>query len=137
MMKAKIMTLVVGIVFSSMTVQANNTQSNLPLLTAGVSDTQALVAGQVKRYQLDIEHPTSLKIVSRHFAGSSSQNNMISATLRGPDGSVVATAMDANGHFVLQRSVVAGRYQLEVTGASSNGAADESTNKYSLEVTFN
>lgn len=130
------MMLAVGIVFSSMTVQANNTQNNLPLLTEGVFDTQALVAGQVKRYQLNIEHPISLKIVSRPFAGSSSQNNMISATLRGPDDSVVATAMDTNGHFVLQRSVVDGRYQLEVTGASSNGAADESTNQYSLEVSF-
>ncbi|WP_158773445.1 hypothetical protein [Cobetia sp. L2A1] len=127
----------VGIVFSSMAVQANNTQNNLPLLTEGVFDTQALVAGQVKRYQLDIEHPISLKIVSRPFAGSSSQHNMISATLRGPDGSAVAAAMDANGHFVLQRSVVDGRYQLEVTGASSNGAADESNNQYSLGVSFN
>ena len=60
----------------------------------------------------------------------------MTAVLRDPQGNVVATASDDNGHFSLEQDVQEGYYQLEVAGNSISGSADENGRSYSLNVAF-
>ena len=89
-----------------------NTTQNLPLLERGVSSTQMLAQGHPKRFNINIEQATTLKVVSEHFPGFTSTGNRISAV----------------------RQLQPGNYQLEVTGRSSGGSDDN--RYYELHVAY-
>ena len=76
-----------------------NTTQNLPLLERGVSSTQMLAQGHPKRFNINIEQATTLKVVSEHFPGFTSTGNRISAVLYNEAGQKVAEASSPRGHF--------------------------------------
>jgi len=135
-MKTSTLLLAAAMTFFTAVTQANDEHSRLPTLSAGVSETYGLVAGKPLRFQIAVEHDAVLKISSRHFAADSSKNNLMTAVLRDPQGNVVATASDDNGHFSLEQDVQEGYYQLEVSGNSISGSAHENERSYSLNVAF-
>ncbi len=135
-MKTLTLLLAATMTFFTAVTQANDEHSRLPTLSAGASETYGLVAGKPLRFQIAVEHDAVLKISSRHFAADSSQNNLINAVLRDPQGNIVATASDDDGHFLLEQNVKEGYCQLEVSGNSISGSADESGRGYSLNVAF-
>ena len=113
-----------------------NTTQNLPLLERGVSSTQMLAQGQPKRFNINIEQATTLKVVSEHFPGFTSTGNRISAVLYDKTGKQVAEASSPRGHFELVRQLQPGNYQLEVTGSSMGGTKENSNNSYELHVAY-
>lgn len=110
------------------------TIQDLPLLERGVSSTQLLAQGQSKRFNINIQQATTLKIASEHFPGFTSTGNRISAVLYNEAGQQVAEASSPRGHFELVRQLQPGNYQLEVTGRSSGGSDDN--RYYELHVAY-
>ena len=110
------------------------TTQDLPLLERGVSSTQLLAQGQSKRFNINIQQATTLKIASEHFPGFTSTGNRISAVLYNEAGQQVAEASSPRGHFELVRQLQPGNYQLEVTGRSSGGSDDN--RYYELHVAY-
>ena len=110
------------------------TIQDLPLLERGVSSTQMLAQGHPKRFNINIEQATTLKVVSEHFPGFTSTGNRISAVLYNEAGQKVAEASSPRGHFELVRQLQPGNYQLEVTGRSSGGSDDN--RYYELHVAY-
>ncbi|MDK9686425.1 hypothetical protein [Halomonas sp. LC1] len=110
------------------------TIQDLPLLERGVSSTQLLAQGQSKRFNINIEQATTLKVVSEHFPGFTSTGNRISAVLYNEAGQQVAEASSPRGHFELVRQLQPGNYQLEVTGRSRGGSDDN--RYYELHVAY-
>lgn len=110
------------------------TTQDLPLLERGVSSTQLLAQGQSKRFNINIQQATTLKIASEHFPGFTSTGNRISAVLYNEAGQQVAEASSPRGHFELVRQLQPGNYQLEVTGRSRGGSDDNSY--YELHVAY-
>ncbi|MDM7481938.1 MAG: hypothetical protein P3W96_008010 [Halomonas sp.] len=110
------------------------TTQDLPLLERGVSSTQLLAQGQSKRFNINIQQATTLKIASEHFPGFTSTGNRISAVLYNEAGQQVAKASSPRGHFELVRQLQPGNYQLEVTGRSRGGSDDNPY--YELHVAY-
>ena len=110
------------------------TIQDLPLLERGVSSTQLLAQGQSKRFNINIQQATTLKIASEHFPGFTSTGNRISAVLYNEAGQQVAEASSPRGHFELVRQLQPGNYQLEVTGRS-RGCSDDNR-YYELHVAY-
>jgi hypothetical protein len=110
------------------------TTQDLPLLERGVSSTQLLAQGQSKRFNINIQQATTLKIASEHFPGFTSTGNRISAVLYNEAGQQVAEASSPRGHFELVRQLQPGNYQLEVTGRSRGGSDDN--RYYELHVAY-
>jgi hypothetical protein len=110
------------------------TTQDLPLLERGVSSTQLLAQGQSKRFNINIQQATTLKIASEHFPGFTSTGNRISAVLYNEAGQQVAEASSPRGHFELVRQLQPGNYQLEVTGRSRGGSDDNPY--YELHVAY-
>ncbi|MGE6608682.1 hypothetical protein ACQKE4_19555 [Halomonas sp. NPDC076908] len=113
-----------------------NTTQNLPLLERGVSSTQMLAQGQPKRFNINIEQATTLKVVSEHFPGFTSTGNRISAVLYNEAGQQVAEASSPRGHFEMVRQLQPGNYQLEVTGNALGGTKENDNNRYELHVDY-
>ena len=113
-----------------------NTTQNLPLLERGVSSTQMLAQGQPKRFNINIEQATTLKVVSEHFPGFTSTGNRISAVLYNEAGQQVAEASSPRGHFEMVRQLQPGNYQLEVTGNALGGTKEKDNNRYELHVDY-
>ena len=109
---------------------------DLPLLERGVSSTQLLAQGQSKRFNINIEQATTLKVVSEHFPGFTSTGNRISAVLYNEAGQKVAEASSPRGHFELVRQLQPGNYQLEVSGSSLGGNNQSDSNRYELHVAY-
>jgi len=93
-----------------------------------------LAQGQPKRFNINIEQATTLKVVSEHFPGFTSTGNRISAVLYNEAGQRVAEASSPRGHFELVRQLQPGNYQLEVTGRSRGGSDDN--HYYELHVAY-
>ncbi|HAY16806.1 MAG TPA: hypothetical protein DCX51_07645 [Halomonas sp.] len=93
-----------------------------------------LAQGHPKRFNINIEQATTLKVVSEHFPGFTSTGNRISAVLYNEAGQKVAEASSPRGHFELVRQLQPGNYQLEVTGRSSGGSDDN--RYYELHVAY-
>ena len=110
------------------------TTQDLPLLERGVSSTQLLAQGQSKRFNINIQQATTLKIASEHFPGFTSTGNRISAVLYNEAGQQVAEASSPRGRFELVRQLQPGNYQLEVTGRSRGGSDDN--RYYELHVAY-
>jgi hypothetical protein len=110
--------------------------NSLPLLEEGVSASQILANGNPKRFQINIERPTTLKVTSENFTGVSSQGNYIMATLYDESGATVAQSSDPRGHFQLNRRLQPGNYQLEISGSSAGGNTEASGNRYELHVAY-
>lgn len=108
----------------------------LTVLDRGVSPTQILASGYPKRFQINIDQPTTLKVASENFPGMSSQGNRITATLYDDAGARVAEASSPRGHFQLNRQLQPGNYQLEVSGNSMGGGTQDDRNRYELHVTY-
>ena len=113
-----------------------NTTQDLPLLERGVSSTQMLAQGQPKRFNINIEQATTLKVVSEHFPGFTSTGNRISAVLYNEAGQQVAEASSPRGHFEMVRQLQPGNYQLEVTGNALGGTKEKDNNRYELHVDY-
>ena len=112
------------------------TTQDLPLLERGVSSTQLLAQGQSKRFNINIQQATTLKIASEHFPGFTSTGNRISAVLYNEAGQQVAEASSPRGHFELVRQLQPGNYQLEVSGSSLGGNNQSDSNRYELHVAY-
>lgn len=108
----------------------------LPVLERGISPTQILANGHPKRFQVNIDQPTTLSVNSEHFPGISSQGNRITGTLYDDSGQRVAEASSPRGHFQLQRQLQPGNYELEVSGWSLGGNAEALHNRYELHVAY-
>ena len=135
--KAIVFSAVVASIFSTPVLASlGNTTQNLPLLERGVSSTQMLVQGQPKRFNINIEQATTLKVVSEHFPGFTSTGNRISAVLYNEAGQQVAEASSPRGHFELVRQLQPGNYQLEVSGSSLGGNNQSDSNRYELHVAY-
>ncbi|PAU73915.1 hypothetical protein [Halomonas salipaludis] len=136
-LKAIIFGMAVASMFS-MPVLANMGASvqEMPVLERGVSPTQILANGHPKRFQVNIDQPTTLRVSSEHFAGVSSQGNQIKAILYDDTGNRVAEASSPRGHFQLQRQLQPGNYELEVSGWSLGGNAEALSNRYELHVAY-
>lgn len=113
-----------------------NTTQDLPLLERGVSSTQLLAQGQPKRFNMNIEQATTLKVDSDHFPGFTSTGNRISAVLLNEVGQQEAEASSTRGHFELVSQLQPGKYQIDVTGSSRGGAKKNDNNSYELHVTY-
>lgn len=113
-----------------------NTTQDLPLLERGVSSTQVLAQGQSKRFNINIEQATTLKVASEHFPGAISTGNRISAVLYNAAGQQVAEASSPRGHFEMVRQLQPGNYQLEVTGNALGGTKENDNNRYELHVDY-
>ncbi|MDR5884987.1 hypothetical protein [Vreelandella janggokensis] len=109
---------------------------DLPLLERGVSSTQLLAQGQSKRFSINIQEATTLKVASEHFPGTTSAGNRISAVLYNAAGQQVAEASSPRGHFELVRQLQPGNYQLEVTGNAQGGTKESDNNRYELHVDY-
>ncbi|MDR5873730.1 hypothetical protein [Vreelandella gomseomensis] len=109
---------------------------DLPLLERGVSSTQLLAQGQSKRFSINIQEATTLKVASEHFPGATSAGNRISAVLYNVAGQQVAEASSPRGHFELVRQLQPGNYQLEVTGNALGGTKESDNNRYELHVDY-
>ncbi|MCO7248135.1 MULTISPECIES: hypothetical protein [unclassified Halomonas] len=109
---------------------------DLPLLERGVSSTQLLAQGQSKRFSINIQEATTLKVASEHFPGATSAGNRISAVLYNAAGQQVAEASSPRGHFELVRQLQPGNYQLEVTGNALGGTKESDNNRYELHVDY-
>lgn len=118
--------------FASM---GNATEQKAQLLQPGVSTTQILSQGNPERFELDIQHPSTLTITSEHFSGESSEYNTITGKLYNASGGLIATASSPRGHFTLTRQVEPGRYELKVTGATT-GSRRDSNDRYELHVSY-
>lgn len=127
-------TLVASILSTPVLANLGNTIQDLPLLERGVSSPQLLAQGQSKRFNINIEQATTLKVVSEHFPGFTSTGNRISAVLYNEAGQQVAEASSPRGRFELVRQLQPGNYQLEVTGRSRGGSDDNSY--YELHVAY-
>lgn len=125
-----------GILSAPVMASIGNSDQGLPVLDKGVSPTQILSNGNPKRFQINIDQPTTLKVASEHFPGMSSQGNRITATLYDDVGARVAEASSPRGHFQLNRQLQPGNYQLEVSGNSMGGGAQDDRNRYELHVTY-
>ena len=112
------------------------TIQDLPLLERGVSSTQLLAQGQSKRFSINIQEATTLKVASEHFPGATSAGNRISAVLYNAAGQQVAEASSPRGHFELVRQLQPGNYQLEVTGNALGGTKENDNNRYELHVDY-
>lgn len=109
---------------------------DLSLLERGVSSTQLLAQGQSKRFSINIQEATTLKVASEHFPGATSAGNRISAVLYNAAGQQVAEASSPRGHFELVRQLQPGNYQLEVTGNALGGTKESDNNRYELHVDY-
>ena len=128
--------LVASILSTPVLANFGNTTQDLPLLERGVSSTQILAQGQSKRFNINIEQATTLKVVSEHFPGFTSTGNRISAVLYNEAGQQVAEASSPRGHFELIRQLQPGNYQLEVSGSSLGGNNQSDSNRYELHVAY-
>ncbi|MBF7051916.1 hypothetical protein IOC61_01110 [Halomonas sp. KAO] len=108
----------------------------LPVLERGTSDTQILTNGVPDRFQINIDHPTTLRVSSMHFSGVSSQGVNIKATLYDDNGNPVAEDSSPQGHFQLTRQLEPGNYQLEVSGTSAGSGHENTSNRYDLHVSY-
>ncbi|MCE8012111.1 hypothetical protein [Billgrantia desiderata] len=108
----------------------------VPVLERGISPTQILANGHPKRFRINIDQPTTLKVTSEHFPGISSQGNRITGTLYDDSGQRVAEASSLRGHFQLERQLQPGAYVLEVSGWSYSQNADSFSNQYELHVAY-
>lgn len=136
-MKLKIMTFGIAVASAlSMPVLADvgHSVQGLPVLERGTSATQILANGHPKRFQINIDQPTTLTVASEHFPGVSSSGVRIKGTLYDESGDRIAEASSFRGHFQLQRQLQPGNYQLEVTGRASS--EDNLTNRYELHVDY-
>ncbi|MBF58607.1 MAG: hypothetical protein CME80_13005 [Halomonas sp.] len=129
-------TLVASILSTPVFANFGNTTQDLPLLERGVSSTQLLAQGQSKRFNINIEQATTLKVTSDHFPGFTSTGNRISAVLYNEAGQQVAEASNPRGHFELVSQLQPGNYQLEVTGRSMGGTKENDNNSYELHVIY-
>ncbi|UXZ53956.1 hypothetical protein LOS15_14235 [Halomonas sp. 7T] len=129
-------TLVASILSTPVLANLGNTIQDLPLLERGVSSTQLLAQGQSKRFNINIEQATTLKVASDHFPGFTSTGNRISAVLYNEAGQQVAGASSPRGHFELVSQLQPGKYQLEVTGSSMGGTKENDNNSYELHVDY-
>ena len=128
--------LVASILSTPVLANFGNTTQDLPLLERGVSSTQILAQGQSKRFNINIEQATTLKVASEHFPGATSTGNRISAVLYNAAGQQVAEASSPRGHFEMVRQLQPGNYQLEVTGRSGGGSNANDDNRYKLHVVY-
>lgn len=108
----------------------------MPVLERGISPTQILAGGHPKRFQINIDQPTTLRVSSEHFAGVSSQGNQIKAILYDDAGNRVAEASSSRGHFQLNRQLQPGTYQIEVSGSSMGGSSEGDGNRYELHAAY-
>lgn len=129
-------TLVASILSTPALANYGTTTQDLPLLERGVSSTQVLAQGQSKRFNINIEQATTLKVASEHFPGATSTGNRISAVLYNEAGQQVAEASNPRGHFELVSQLQPGNYQLEVTGRSMGGTKENDNNSYELHVIY-
>lgn len=129
-------TLVASILSTPVLANYGTTSQDLPLLERGVSSTQLLAQGQSKRFNINIEKATTLKVASEHFPGLTSTGNRISAVLYNAAGQQVAEASSPRGHFELVRQLPPGNYQLEVTGSSMGGSHSNDDGNYELHVAY-
>ncbi|MDC8802751.1 hypothetical protein PRZ61_04735 [Halomonas pacifica] len=137
-MKLKIMTFGIAVASAlSMPVMADMGASaqKMPVLERGTSATQIL-GSQPDRYQINIDHPTTLRVSSMHFSGVSSQGVNIKATLYDDDGNRLTEASSPRGHFQLSRQLEPGNYKLEVSGTPVGSGHENASNRYELHVSY-
>ncbi|MBW5801535.1 hypothetical protein [Halomonas elongata] len=111
-------------------------QSPQPLmLNEGVSDTQ-LISSTPRRYELQMNQESDLKISSGHLASDSGDNITIQGRLYDEAGHLVSMDSSYQGHFMITERVTPGTYILEVKG-DAMGSPNEVSNRYNLHLGVN
>ncbi|QTP54645.1 hypothetical protein HNO51_08065 [Billgrantia sulfidoxydans] len=139
-MKLKIVTLGIAVAsvlsMPTMAAMGGSAPQELPVLDRGISSTQILANGHPKRFQINIDQPTTLRVTSEQFPGVSGSGVRIMATLYDDSGRRVAEASSPRGHFQLSRQLQPGAYEVEVSGWSYTQNADNLSNRYQLHVAY-
>ncbi|WP_417329317.1 hypothetical protein [Halomonas cupida] len=108
----------------------------LPKLERGISTTQILSLKDPKRYEIEFDRPTMLRVSSEQLPGTAGTGSFISATLYDTSGRSVAESSSYQGELYLSRQLEPGVYRLEVSGWTPSGKSDGLSNRYELHVDY-
>ncbi|ALM51669.1 hypothetical protein [Halomonas huangheensis] len=105
-------------------------------LERGISNTQILSLKTPKRYELEVDRSTMLRLSSEQPAGEPSNSSFIKATLYDDSGRSIAQSSSYQGELYLSRQLQPGAYELEVSGWTPAGKSEGLSNRYELHVDY-